>query len=654
MDRDVMDSHMGFDDVDRHDNLHWLRTQRQLPIATPTPRVPPIGPSFMQESSGFNTVGFGTPRDNSRNYNLPPQHGIVPRDAQNVVDYLKRMRTENPNFFYAIQDDDDQGMSNVFWADQRARTAYNYFGDAVTFDTSYRTNRSRIPFATFTGVNHHRQPVLFGCALLPDESEFSFVWLFKTWLSAMSGRHPISITTDQDRALRAAIAQVFPETRHRFCKWHVLRETQERLSHVYLANPGFQGDFDKCVNGTESVDEFESYWGSLVDQYDLRDNEWIISLYNSRRQWVPVYLRDTFFAEMFTTQGSEGVGSFFDGYVNSKTNLQVFVTQYEKALDSRYEKEVKADSETMNSAAVLKTPSPMEKQAAELYTKKIFSEFQDELVEILAYSAKKIDGDGVISTYRVAKFGGDQNAYNVTFNSSEMRATCSCQMFEFSGILCRHVLTVFRVRNVLTIPSHYILKRWTREAKSGVVLDDRGIELEGNPRESLTMQYNNLRQEAIKYAKEGAASIDIYNVAMYALREAVGKVTAAKKSAVEIVEMGAFIGGNHRDNNISGMAQAHNMVHQITHHHDPHQNMGGIHPWALLQPRSQPSQDEKEKRVQELKFELERVNRQCEAYRAHLLMFLKDIGEHEQNLSKKVRIREIESEEPESIEQANG
>ena len=80
--------------------------------------------------------------------------------------------------------------------DARSRLTYQYFGDVVTFDTTYKTNKYSMPFAPFTGLNHHYQSILFGCALLQDEYEASFIWLFETWLEAMNGKMPVSIITD--------------------------------------------------------------------------------------------------------------------------------------------------------------------------------------------------------------------------------------------------------------------------------------------------------------------------------------------------------------------------------------------------------------------------------------------------------------------------
>lgn len=526
------------------DKVHCLRSHRHVSGAAKslidTLQGAGIGPSgimsaLIKEYGGISNVGF-TERD-CRNYMRSSRQRTLGGDTQHLLDYLRNMQVENPAFVYAVQGDEDQCMSNIFWADPKARMNYTYFGDTVTFDTTYRSNRYRLPFAPFTGVNHHGQPVLFGCALLINESEASFVWLFKTWLAAMSGRPPVSITTDHDRVIRLAVNQVFPVTRHRFCKWHIFKECQEKLSHVLSGHPNFEAELHKCVNLTESIEEFESCWFSLIDRYYLREHEWLQTIFSDRRQWVPVYLRDTFFAEMSITQRSDSMNSYFDGYVNASTTLQLFVKQYEKALESRYEKEVKADYDTINTNPILKTPSPMEKQAAELYTRKLFMKFQEELVETLTFLATKIEDQDAISIYRVAKFGESHKAYFVRFNVREMKATCSCQMFEFSGLLCRHVLTVFRVTNVLTLPSRYVLKRWTRNAKSGVILEERTNDLLNSSRESLTVRYNNLRNEALKYVDEGVNSIDVYNVAVTALQEAADKVAIAKKHGGKIASV---------------------------------------------------------------------------------------------------------------------
>ncbi|KAG6409930.1 hypothetical protein SASPL_127972 [Salvia splendens] len=443
------------------------------------------------------------------------------RDAHDLLTYFRKMQAENPGFYYAIQLDDENRLSNVFWADARSRSAYSHFGDAVTFDTMYRPNQFQVPFAPFTGVNNHGQMVLFGCALLFDESEASFAWVFKTWLSAMNNRPPVSIKTDQDRAIKVAVNQVFPEARHCICKWHILREGQERLAHIFLARP-FYGELYSCINFSEIVEDFESSWSSILHKYDIQKNEWLQAVYKARKQWAPVYFRDTFFAAL---SSNHGVSSFFDGYVNQQTTIPMFFKQYERALENLVEREIEADYYTISTTPVLKTPSPMEQQAANLYTKKVFEKFQEELVETFVHTANKIDGDGSISKFRVAKYEHDHKAYSVVLDVAEMNASCSCQMFEYSGVLCRHILTVFTVTNVLTVPSQYILKRWTQDARAGLLDEqDTGVCVE-----SLTVRLNNLCRQALKFAEEGAIAAETYSAAVETLQEGVRKIALVKK-----------------------------------------------------------------------------------------------------------------------------
>ncbi|XP_024042736.1 protein FAR1-RELATED SEQUENCE 5-like [Citrus clementina] len=235
-------------------------------------------------------------------------------DAQSVLIYFRKKQAENPQFFYAIQCDEKGQATNFFWVDARSRLAYHCFGDVVSFDTTYRTNKYDMPFAPFTGVNHHLQSIQFGCALLQDETEVTFQWLFETWLEAMGGRPPISIITDQDLAMKRAIVTVFPNTHHRLCLWHIKKKFAEKLSHVYFKKSRFKIGLKKCIMSTYKVEEFEETWKSLIIEYKLEDNEWLNHLYEIRASWAPVYNRSIFFAGMNTTGRSEGINSFFDGF----------------------------------------------------------------------------------------------------------------------------------------------------------------------------------------------------------------------------------------------------------------------------------------------------------------------------------------------------
>ena len=82
---------------------------------------------------------------------------------------------------------------------------------------------------------------------------------------------------------------------------------------------------------------------------------------------------------MSTTQRSESMNAFFDGYVNSKTTLKQFVEQYDNALRSKAEKETKADFKSRDRLYDCLTVYEFEKQFRVAYTNAKFKEVQVEL-----------------------------------------------------------------------------------------------------------------------------------------------------------------------------------------------------------------------------------------------------------------------------------
>ncbi|VFQ98730.1 unnamed protein product [Cuscuta campestris] len=155
-------------------------------------------------------------------------------DAEAIQGYFNKMQAKNDGFFFSMDVDEESRLRNVFWVDNRCRQCYKSFGDVVTFDTTYLTNKYELRFAPFVGVNHHGQSVLLGCGLIAHEDTESFVWLFKTWLQCMDGVPPQGIITDQDQGMAKAISIVFPGIKHRWCLWHILNKLPEKLGGRFL------------------------------------------------------------------------------------------------------------------------------------------------------------------------------------------------------------------------------------------------------------------------------------------------------------------------------------------------------------------------------------------------------------------------------------
>ncbi|KAI0494002.1 hypothetical protein KFK09_024133 [Dendrobium nobile] len=457
---------------------------------------------------------------------------LGPEDANNLLEYFKKTQTDNPAFFYAVQYEQNNCMTNIFWADAKARMAYHYFGDAVTLDMTYKNDKDFIPLVLFTGVNHHLQPLVFGSAFLVDESETSFLWLFETWIAAMFSRPPVSLITSLNWAIDTVVAKVFPGTRHFFCRKHVVSTILVELSDLCSAHPVFEEELTRCIDDSRTSESFEACWNAILVKYDLNDNVYLHSLYSIRNKWVPLYLRDTFCVQISPLQRSQTFDNVIEKYCTSKTQLRLAVRQLGLALSSNCEKEAQADYITMFDKPFLRTASPMEKQAANIYTRTVFDRFQEEFVESLGYHVDKVE-DGMPCKYQVSRNEDAEGTYTVVVNVSENKAHCSCCMFEASGILCRHALKVFIIVGIRTLPKEYILKRWTKYAKGSSLSEEFGLDIRANCEEPSVARYNDLCLDAIRCAKEGATSAEFYSIAKEAFQKAIAEIISAKQKRGE-------------------------------------------------------------------------------------------------------------------------
>ncbi|KAL4598854.1 hypothetical protein ACB092_11G087100 [Castanea dentata] len=451
-------------------------------------------------------------------------------DVQVMLDNFMYMQDDNPNFFYSIDFDHEKRLRSVFWVDAKGRHDYINFSDVVFFDTFYVRNKYKVPLVPIIGVNHHFQYILLGCALIGEETTLTFVWLMRTWLKAVGSQAPRVVITDQDKFLKEAVADVFPDTRHCFCLWHILRRIFENLGGIINENEKFMAKFNKCIYRSWTDEQFEKRWWKMVDKFELKEDEWFHSLYEDRNKWVPTYMRDSFFAGLSTTERSESITSFFDRYICRKTPFKEFIEQYRTFLEDRYYMEAEADFETCHKQPALRSPSPFEKQMSRVYTDAVFKKFQFEVLGVVSCHSQEEGEDNGTVIYRVDDFEERQN-FVVAWNKAELDICCLCHSFEYRGFLCRHAILVLQNCGLPNIPSHYILKRWTKDAKVRQPTSQIS-----NGLHYRVLRFNDLCKRAMRLVEEGSLSEETYSIAFQALEEVLKHCVGVNNSVRSVLE----------------------------------------------------------------------------------------------------------------------
>ncbi|XP_042954685.1 protein FAR-RED ELONGATED HYPOCOTYL 3-like [Carya illinoinensis] len=171
------------------------------------------------------------------------------------------------------------------------------------------------------------------------------------------------------------------------------------------------------------------------------------------------------------------MNAFFYGYVHAKTNLKEFVDQFDNALKKKIENENNADFHSFSVTIPCISRSPIEKKFQELYTNAKFEEVQRELQYLIDLAPELLKRDGDVKTYLVEDEVHLEDftklvTYSVDFSDVDTAAKCLCGLFQMRGILCRHILVVFKCNDTNFLPNQYILNRCRKDIKRKYTLID--------------------------------------------------------------------------------------------------------------------------------------------------------------------------------------
>ncbi|XP_044980053.1 protein FAR1-RELATED SEQUENCE 9-like [Hordeum vulgare subsp. vulgare] len=453
-------------------------------------------------------------------------------DVETTVNHLKELELQNPFVSFTTQIDEDSVVRSLFWTDARSRIDYEIFGDVLSFDTTYSTNKHNMPFTSITGMNGHGRTLVFGCALLQDKKAETFKWMFQTFLHVMGGEMPRAIVTDQDEAIKKAISEVMPQVKHRFCKFHVMRKAREKLGGFIMARGNINSELDALVNNSLTEKEFEEGWATLIERYSASGNEYLQLLWETRREWVPVYFREDFYPFAETTGCCEGANLLFKDYVLPKDRIEKFLERYEDMQERiiRIDDEDRLQSRTEPSCFSMQ---PIEKHAAHIYTRQIFLKVQRELLHSTAFNVDEIQPETVFRLQKVSNYENpefDRNSFELLVEPGTNAIKCECAKFTRDGIPCCHMFRLFTQFGVNEIPGQYIVPRWTAKFKEEQMkqykekcLGSRGMDESEN-----TMRYAMLLSKVTDIGKEicgDGSKCDKFSLELDAIEGKIGKAT---------------------------------------------------------------------------------------------------------------------------------
>ncbi|XP_076926955.1 protein FAR1-RELATED SEQUENCE 5-like [Bidens hawaiensis] len=319
-----------------------------------------------------------------------------------------------PNFSCDYFSSPDDALKGLFWADERAKMNFYVFGDVVSFDATYRHNKYNLVFVSFTGIDNHNQNFTLVAAFLGSQTAESYIWLLKCFKRAF-GYEPSVVVTDQDPTMKRAIEDVFPNSRHRLCMWHIMDKLSGKVGSNLRNTINFKTRLcDILWMDSITPELFEKEWASIMNNLQLNNHDWLEDIFHIRQSWIPAYYREeTMSGLMRTSSRSESENHFFRKFCNPRCTLVEFLAHFDTALDHQRHEHRKKDHDCRYKRAETWSNFALEKQ--------------------------------------------------VMIRKEDVTVYCSCKRFEQFGLLIRHIFKVLHILDIRVFPKQYINRRWTKD-----------------------------------------------------------------------------------------------------------------------------------------------------------------------------------------------
>ncbi|KAJ0536891.1 putative Zinc finger, SWIM-type, FHY3/FAR1 family [Helianthus annuus] len=249
--------------------------------------------------------------------------------------------------------------------------------------------------------------------------------------------------------------------------WHIM----DKLPLKIREDTDLSKRLNKLVrNAYLSVIEFEESWHKLVVDYELSENKWLRDMFEIRERWIPTYFKDI--PMCCITKITSRVDTFFKVESHPNNSLVHFIMCFENAMEAQRLNQRQLDHVTNTTTPVWLTPLPIERYAANVYTRTLFTDVQKEIRKCVMSCAQiTILSENGCNVHVIEENRSTATTeFKVVRNLGDGTMVCSCLNMVRVGYICRHIFFVLRVLGVHEISDKYVLRRWKRDALPADIL----------------------------------------------------------------------------------------------------------------------------------------------------------------------------------------
>ncbi|KAH1248988.1 Protein FAR1-RELATED SEQUENCE 6 [Glycine max] len=175
----------------------------------------------------------------------------IRRSDTEMQHLIKLLERDQYIYWHRLKDKDV--VRDIFWCHPDTVKLVNACNLVFFIDSTYKTNRYKLPLLDFVGVTPTGMTFSAGFAYLEGERLNNVVWALKRFRGIFLRRDalPGVIVTDRNLALMNAVKTVFPECTNLLCNFHINKNIKAKCKSLIGSKHAWEYVMDA--------------WGSLVD-----------------------------------------------------------------------------------------------------------------------------------------------------------------------------------------------------------------------------------------------------------------------------------------------------------------------------------------------------------------------------------------------------
>ena len=395
------------------------------------------------------------------------------RDVQNLFQSSSNRAQEAHEFVKLLSDKTAEGwqtrmkfndntlrLERILWLSQSGREKFQLFNDVLEMDATYKTNRFGMPLILFTTIDNNGLTILVGGCLVSDETFESYAWCIRE-LRECARIDPKVVFTDGDHELAKAIRDVWPNSVHLLCRFHIVQNITRNLAGILRANlNSFLDDFWRIA----SIEEMEDY----IAEFKTMETKWTEAahylniLKSKQTKWAFAFTHSNFVAGVSSAQRQEMMNHQVKASLLSNSSLARIIEGFVAVDKSTAIKILQASLDTKLLAY---TSDPIVEDAMGSLTSYAAKLLKQESSASLSYIclSSSPDPEGPTS-YEICHKDVQHKTRTVKFDKNcPSEVFCTCRKVIWHGIVCRHIICTFRQANFLGCPMELINSRWRRD-----------------------------------------------------------------------------------------------------------------------------------------------------------------------------------------------